>query len=308
MKNLGWIFGLIGALIGTFLSPGWGALGGAVIGWTVARLFQDPTMIIYALFTGPLVIFWGFDDDDMNIKFKCLFFAAIIVFSWTGDYIVTGIEDKEMYEYALQTKTIEACDQYLKKYGKYHAEIKDLKEDIKLEEAKRLQILREQRDREEAKKWSTDNFAWREATRLNTSFAYKKYLELFPNGIRVNQAKKSVIDREVDEIFGKDHGRLPAMDKALQGSGSSSDISVYNNTSYTLTIRYSGAESKSIDIPSRSRQSISLINGTYRIAASVNAANVRNYAGSESLTGGNYNVEYYINTTNVSSYRPRNRR
>ncbi len=37
-----------------------------------------------------------------------------------------------------------------------------------------------------------------------------------------------------------------------------------------------------------------LTNGSYRIAASVDAPNVSNYAGFEKLSGGDYEAEYYI--------------
>lgn len=75
------------------------------------------------------------------------------------------------------------------------------------------------------------------------------------------------------------------------------DISVYNNTSYTLTIRYSGIESKKLVLAPKARKSIKLKNGTYRVAASVNASNVGNYAGKENLVGGDYSSEYYIKTS-----------
>lgn len=148
-----------------------------------------------------------------------------------------------------------------------------------------------------SRKWKTDDMAWNEATRINNSFAYNKYLALFPNGRKVQKAKKILIDIEVDDIFEKDHGELPKMDKTTsQMRGITSNIIVYNNTSYTLTLRYSGTESKIINIPSQTNQNITLTSGHYRIAASVNTFNVRNYAGTQDITGGNYNVEYYIKT------------
>jgi len=145
------------------------------------------------------------------------------------------------------------------------------------------------------RKWETDAEAWEMAQEINTSASYKKYIWRYPNGIGIKQAKKLVIDREVDDIFGGDYGVLPTMDKTSQGQGKTSNISVYNNTSYTLTLRYSGIESKKIVILSQSRENILLNNGNYRIAASVNGP-VRSFAGTETLTGGSYDVEYYITT------------
>jgi hypothetical protein len=162
-------------------------------------------------------------------------------------------------------------------------------------EAKKLVLEEEKRKEEEL--WNTDSKAWNEATSRNISTSYKKYLELYPYGANAQNAQKMVIDKEVDEIFGSNHGTLPSMDKTSYASGTHSTISVYNNTSYTLTLRYSGNDSKIINISSHSRQSITLPNGNYRIAASVSAASVRNFAGQENLTGGSYDVTYYISTS-----------
>jgi hypothetical protein len=61
-------------------------------------------------------------------------------------------------------------------------------------------------------------------------------------------------------------------------------------------VRYSGIESKKIVLSPRQRKSTTLKKGNYRIAASVNASNVTNYAGKENLSGGDYSSEYYIQT------------
>lgn len=43
--------------------------------------------------------------------------------------------------------------------------------------------------------------------------------------------------------------------------------------------------------------SVELLRGDYRVAASVDASNVSNYAGKETSDGGNYEVEYYIRSS-----------
>ena len=101
---------------------------------------------------------------------------------------------------------------------------------------------------------------------------------------------------EVSRIYAGDHGALPAMDKTSYGGGTTSYITVSNSTSYTLTILYSGPDSKRLVINAGGTKSVRLKNGQYRGAASVSAANVSNYAGSENLNGGSYNVDYYIST------------
>lgn len=145
--------------------------------------------------------------------------------------------------------------------------------------------------------WNTEQKAWSRASELNTLDAYEKYLSLYPNGARRNLANKIMIDLQVANVFDKEHGELPTMNQTGYAGGSSSQISVYNNTSYTLTLLYSGPNSKSITIPSHQTKSVNLKNGTYHIAASVIAPGVRNYAGTESLNGGIYSVEYYIVTS-----------
>lgn len=152
-------------------------------------------------------------------------------------------------------------------------------------------------------KWATDNSAWQTASSLNNIAAYQKYLDLYPYGKHKSSAESKLIDLQVDATFAGEHGYLPEMDKTSNGSGSTSTISVYNNTSYTLTLLYSGKESKKLVLSPNSRGSLRLKNGSYRIAASVSASNVQRYAGSETLNGGGYEVEYYISTTTVPSYR-----
>jgi len=79
-------------------------------------------------------------------------------------------------------------------------------------------------------------------------------------------------------------------------NSSYSTISVFNNTSYTLTLRYSGPESKRFDIKSKGRINVTLLNGNYKVTASVNASNVTNYAGTEYING-EYDSEFYIVTS-----------
>ena len=166
----------------------------------------------------------------------------------------------------------------------------------------------EYRDSQEKKeasdtRWSTESSAWQTATNLNNISSYEKYLELFPYGKHKSQAESKLIDLQVDATFAGDHGYLPEMDQTSYGGGSTSTISIYNNTSYTLTLLYSGKESKRLALSPHSRGNLRLKNGSYRIAASVDASNVQRYAGTESLNGGSYEVEYYISTTSVPSYR-----
>lgn len=152
-------------------------------------------------------------------------------------------------------------------------------------------------------RWNNESNAWATAQSLDNIAGYERYLSLFPNGKHRSAADKKVIDMTVASTFAGEHGSLPEMDQVGYGGGSTSYVSVTNSTSYTLTLMYSGNESKRLVLSPNSTGSIRLKNGSYRIAASVSASNVSRYAGTESLNGGSYEVEYYISTTTVPSYR-----
>ncbi len=149
----------------------------------------------------------------------------------------------------------------------------------------------------EEKDWGTESSAWKTAQKENTLAAYNKYLERYPNGAHAKAADKKVIDLSVSNIFAGDHGSLPGMDKTSYSSSGKNTISVRNDTQYTLTLLYSGPDSKRLVLSPRSSGTVYLPNGSYRVAASVAAANVRSYAGTETLTGGSYDVSYYISTS-----------
>ena len=104
---------------------------------------------------------------------------------------------------------------------------------------------------------------------------------------------------EVDEIFKGDHGKLPSMNKTsiTTNYSTTSKIEILNNTKYNLTIRYSGPESIKVVFAPSQKKTITLKQGNYRVTASVNVADIRNYAGSEKVDGGwVYGIEYYIET------------
>lgn len=155
----------------------------------------------------------------------------------------------------------------------------------------------EQYDMLHEEKWGTEQSAWAYACEMNTALAYEEYESLYPYGKHFKEAEKRAVGLRVDNIFGSDHGSLPSMNKTVYGRGSSSTVIVENATSYVLTVYYSGTDGKRLVIQPHGRQSVVLVNGQYRIAASVSDKSVRSFAGTENLTGGEYNVQYYIQTT-----------
>lgn len=150
--------------------------------------------------------------------------------------------------------------------------------------------------------WEDETAAWNMAKENDKKEYYQKFLELYPNSVYASKAEKRLIDIQVNNVFSGSYDELPELSQSGYGYGSTSTISVYNNTAYTLTVRYSGIDSKQLIISPYQRKSVTLPNGNYKCVASI-SGNARNYAGTENLTGGSYEVEYYIVTTSVPSYR-----
>ncbi|MEZ4853756.1 DUF6759 domain-containing protein [Flavobacterium sp.] len=122
----------------------------------------------------------------------------------------------------------------------------------------------------------------------------KQFIKENPNHKKITELEKRIIDLEVENIFNDANtGQMPSSEKISYGNSKISEISITNDTSCDLTIRYSGPESKVITILPNRTKAINLLSGNYRIAAS---ACGYNYAGSESLNG-DYTSSYYITTT-----------
>lgn len=144
--------------------------------------------------------------------------------------------------------------------------------------------------------WNTDAKAWKQASSANSISAYDKYLSMYPHGKYATIAEKRIVDMGIARTYSGEYGSLPQMDRVRSGNGPKSVIRVSNNTGYTLTLLYSGADSKRLVISPQGSSSISLHNGTYKVAAYVSASNVRTFAGTEYLQGGEYGVTYYISS------------
>lgn len=138
--------------------------------------------------------------------------------------------------------------------------------------------------------------AYANAVESENSKTWKQFLEDYPNHPNKDDIEKTIIMLEVSEIFNGEYGEIPASLLLGDRNNSQSEIDIKNNTKYTLTLRYSGKEVKKVSIAPFSNMSIKLKSGIYRVAASVNASNVRNFAGQESLFG-EYSSSYYISTT-----------
>ena len=145
--------------------------------------------------------------------------------------------------------------------------------------------------------FSQEKPAWIFASEANTPEAYEKYIKFHPNGKHAKEAKKASIDIEVDRIFSNDHGYMPQMVKNSKNGKKSSLITIMNNTSFALTVCYSGnAESKRVVVIPNGSSTVNLPNGLYRVSARVSNINVRPFAGNETIDGGNYSTSFYIET------------
>lgn len=187
----------------------------------------------------------------------------------------------QAYQNAISQNTIGAWTYYKDSIMSYHSNAPLTESNI----AEKIQYLMEHG-------WDTENSAWANAASVDDTWAYNEYLNRYPQG----EHSKSAIDAMVKTIANGEHGSLPSMDQNYYGDGPKSSISIQNDTSYELTLLYSGVESKRIVLQPHGSTSISLYNGSYDIAASVTASDVRNYYGTESLRGGSYSVSYYISS------------
>lgn len=134
---------------------------------------------------------------------------------------------------------------------------------------------------------------------------YRRFASRFPFHAQRGWFEKRIIDLEVDQIAAGDYGILP---RAQPVAGSfdvqDAEVSVENGTGYELTVRYSGRDSKKIVIPIGRTQTISLPIGSYRVAASVNAFNVRNYYGTDDMKAGRYESRFYVQSSLAPNFIP----
>ena len=139
---------------------------------------------------------------------------------------------------------------------------------------------------------------------------YQRFATRYPDHSERSWIEKRIIDLEVKQIAAGEYGELPRA-KPLSYGGSTVEVEVENQTVYELTARYSGPESKKLVITRGATQKVSLPPGDYKVAASVTAANVRNYYGTDVMRGGQYSSIFYIQSEYggfpIPSHRPSRR-
>ncbi len=188
---------------------------------------------------------------------------------------LANIDEEELWQNALISEDISNTEDYISKYpkGKYISNAISRKNELK-----KLNMQK----------------AYDDALSSNSSYAWKRFLDEYPDHPNKSSIKEKIIRLEVDEILGdRETGRMPSFDNYSTSYSSNSSVEITNNTGCNLTVRYSGVEAKLIEIPSGGTRTVYLSSGTYKIAASACGAN---YAGTESLHG-SYGSTFYISRT-----------
>ena len=188
---------------------------------------------------------------------------------------LANIDEEELWQNAFNSEEISNTENYIEKYpkGKYIKNAVSRKSELK-----KLNMQK----------------AYDDASSSNSSYAWKRFLDEYPDHPNKSSINEKIIRLEVDEILGdRETGRMPSFNSYSSSYSSNSSVEITNNTGCSLTVRYSGVEAKMIEIPSGSTRTVYLSSGTYKIAASACGAN---YAGTESLSG-SYGSTFYISRT-----------
>lgn len=129
------------------------------------------------------------------------------------------------------------------------------------------------------------------AKNINTPEAWKQFLVDNPDFKNKKDIEEQIIILEANQIINdRNTGEMPVSEKIDGSNRASSTITVENDTSCELTLRYIGNEVKKVVISPNSKQNVNLKSGNYQVTAS---ACGYNYAGREHLSG-KYEAVYYI--------------
>lgn len=102
------------------------------------------------------------------------------------------------------------------------------------------------------------------------------------------------IDQEVARVLAGPHGALPAAQVIKSDpTAQSADITIENDTNYTLSAFFSGPTSRSVALAPHETERTTLGPGTYSVAARVDGPVVP-FAGRAAFPGGEYDYVFYI--------------
>jgi hypothetical protein len=125
----------------------------------------------------------------------------------------------------------------------------------------------------------------------------QRYLQAHPDAPAPLRSliEKKIIDLEVARIAKAEHSMVPRAQALDFNSGSSqTEMRIENRTPYVLTVMYSGLDSQRIVLQAGAKGVVRLRPGSYEVAGSVSAANVRSFYGAEELRASAYGVQFFI--------------
>lgn len=145
--------------------------------------------------------------------------------------------------------------------------------------------------------WGREETAWVKARELNNSKAYEKYMAMYPYGAHAPEASVLLVQATVNETLANAHTNLPDIKRVEEDDDSpDTTLIVENNTGYTLSVYCSGADNKCVIIPVDRKASIKIVNGEYKLAASVPPSHIKPFAGQTSFNGGVYEIGFWVVT------------
>ncbi len=135
---------------------------------------------------------------------------------------------------------------------------------------------------------------WQRTLQSNTPEAFRDFFSKYPQSPYTAKAESLAIAAEVAGIMRGVHDELPAPKRVDGSEGETSIVEIENQTRYTLTVRYSGPTSTRLTIKPKGHTVVTLKNGRYKVAASVDNKQVIPFAGENLLEGGQYTSRYFI--------------
>lgn len=147
------------------------------------------------------------------------------------------------------------------------------------------------------KAWGSEDTAWQRASDLDNSKAYERYMAIYPYGAHAPEASERLVRTKVEETLANAHSNLPEIKRIEENDDSpETTLIIHNNTGLTLTVYCSGIDYKRVLIPPDGNGTIKVVNGQYKLAASVPPSYIRPYAGQTSFQGGTYEVGFWVVT------------
>ena len=147
------------------------------------------------------------------------------------------------------------------------------------------------------KDWGREDTAWLRACDIDNSKAYERYMAMYPYGVHVPEASEALVRTKVDETLANAHSNLPQIVRTEENDDSpETTLVIQNNTGLNLSVYCSGIDKKTVVIPPDGKGTIKVVNGQYKLAASVPPSYIRPYAGQTTFQGGVYEVGFWVVT------------